>query len=121
MRKQLYGRVLESEYEAAISAAQKITRFANHAQIAEAIIKHLRKSEPETVSALIRVACGLTTSPEPTEYEKVDWNIRVRVRDESEENVVADFLKNYSHRRNLAADIAGRLRDRAPLLHPSEL
>jgi len=34
---------------------------------------------------------------------------------------VADFLKSCQRWRNLAADIAARLRDRAPLRHPAEL
>lgn len=117
MSKQLRARVTAAEYESAISAAQKITKFANHAQIAEEIVKRLRKELPDTVSALIRVSCGLGNSPDDTS----ELLIRVRVRDEDEEGGVADFLKSYQRRRNLAADIAARLRDRAPLCHPAEL
>lgn len=69
------------------------------------------------MSALIRVSCGLSNSSEDTS----ELLIRVRVRDADEEAVVTDFLKSYQRRRNLADDIAARLRDRAPLLHPAEL
>ncbi len=121
MSKQLRARVTAAEYEAAVAAAQKITKFANHAQHAERIVERMRETEPDTVSALIRTICGLVASPDSGEGKKSDLQIKIRVRDDAEEKVVTDFLKTYQRRRNLAADIAARLRDRAPLLHPSEL
>jgi hypothetical protein len=121
MSKQLRARVTTAEYEAAINAAQKSTKFVNHAQIAETIVERLREIKPDTVSALIRVSCGLSLSPDSSEDEKSSLQIRVGVRDEAEENIVTDFLRTYRDRRGLARDIAARLRDRVPLLHPSEL
>lgn len=117
MSKQLRARVTAAEYESAVARAQTTTKFANHAQIAEAIVERLREELPDTVSALIRVACSLSGSPSDTS----ELLIRVRVRDNAEEAIVTDFLETYQRKRNLAADIAARLRDRAPLLHPAEL
>jgi len=108
------ARVNHAELKAATRTAHSITADSDHRAQAQAIVDRLRLHQPETVSQLIRVICGLP--PAPVAAQSLADGDEARITriyakvSEAERVIVSRFLVDYARARKLSARIEARLR-----------
>ncbi|MGH9846968.1 MAG: hypothetical protein ACREEM_50370 [Blastocatellia bacterium] len=119
------ARVNAAEFEAATRAAQSVTAESDHARQAAEIVNRLRAHQPQTISQLIRVICGLPPAPVAAESlanGDEARTTRIYAKVSAGEKAQAErFLDDYPRARKLAERIEERLRQFAPIATPAQL